>query len=143
MDIKLDFFLQQKDGCIAIRDSRLTQFGEKRIHVQVQRAKSRRSNSQNAYLWGVCYVYALKGFHDAGYLEMTVDDVHREFKQMFCTEYYERVNEESGEVIRFGHTTTQMTKTAMMDYIMKIQKFCAEWFGIVIPGPMPLTPVEN
>lgn len=122
-----------------IRDIR--QWDGKKVYVTIEKAKSKRSNSQNAYLWSVVYPCALHGFVEAGNEGVCIDEVHTFFKQQFLKNGKDVFIPGSGEVVKLGNTTTTLSKTEMMIYIEQIAKFCAEMLGVVIPEPMPLMPV--
>lgn len=102
---------------------------EKAWRVEVNEAKSRRSDQQNRYLWGVCYPTIMQ--HLPGW---DAEDVHE-----FC------LGEWSGwEVIEgFGRKrmkpirrSSKLSKVEFMNYVDFIHRTMAER-GIVIPDPEP------
>ena len=125
-------------------DLMLTQFEGKRIEGYIWRQRKRRSNNQNAYLFGVVYPILVQGFKDMGHENVSINDVHEWAKEKFRDEEDEKqiVSTLTGEVIRMRNTTTKFTTTRMMGYIASIQKWAAEFLGVSIPDPTPLFSIE-
>jgi predicted RNA-binding protein Jag len=115
-----------------IKDA-LTGFKDKRIQIEIKEAKKNRSESQNAYLWGVVYPAALQGLKDLGNEGLSIDLVHRFFKDKFLERWRDIVVPASGEVYRVK-TTTDLTTAEMSEYIENIARWCAEFLNVIIPN---------
>jgi hypothetical protein len=57
-------------------------FEGKEIVLTIERKRKKRSNEQNAYLWGVVYPILKDGFYQIGY-KLTTEEVHELMKQSF------------------------------------------------------------
>lgn len=112
----------------------LTGFKDKRIQIEIKEAKKNRSNDQNAYLWGVVYPAAMQGLKDLGNEGLSVDLVHRFFKDKFLERWRDIVIPATGEVYRVK-TTTDLTTSEMSEYIENIARWCAEFLNVIIPSP--------
>lgn len=114
-------------------DSDLSQL-DGRIEIEIRKAKKHRSTNQNAFLWSCVYPLAAQGFIDLGNEGVTVDLVHRLFKDKFIEREKDLVIPLTGEVFR-TKTTTDLSTTEMMAYIENISRFCAEFLNVIIPEP--------
>lgn len=109
----------------------------KDITLTIERKKRKRSLSQNAYFHGVVVPMCREGFIDVGY-NYTIEETKLELKKMFAIG--EKVNINTGEIRQFIKDTSGMTTSEMMDFIVEIQQWAAEFLSIVIPDPgEPLT----
>jgi hypothetical protein len=97
--------------------------------ITVEPYKKRRSTSQNAYLWGVCYPTILQ----AGQLgNWTADDLHEFFLiDHFGSEIIEGFGKKRHRPLK---RSSKLSTTEFMDYVAHIQQRCAE-LGIYIPDP--------
>lgn len=104
---------------------------EQAWEVEVKKHVKRRSNGQNAFLWGVVYPTILeKGGPDlAGW---TADDLHEFFLgQHFGTEeitLYGRLHE------RALRRSSKLSTVEFMDYVASIQRFMSER-GVYVADP--------
>lgn len=114
--------------------SGLDQFKGKRVQIELKQAKKNRSNPQNNYLWGVVYVYALKGMQDLGNEGLSIEVIHAFFKDKFIARWRDIVVPATGEVFKVK-TTTDLSTTEMIVYIEEIARWCAEYLSITIPEP--------
>lgn len=138
--MKLLHFAQVDDGQVKFSnrkkfDQDIKAFNGMRIQIEIQKAKKGRSMEQNAYLWGVVYPTALKGFNDAGNFGLDENDMHRFFKDRFLSKAKDIIIPKTGETVKVSNTTTILTTTEMMDYIEQIAHFCAELLNTIIPLP--------
>jgi len=101
------------------------------INLSVKSIKKKRSNLQNAYLWGVAIPLIQEAMNSFGN-DFTKETVHEFLKKEFNSKEVE-VND--GYYINVPDSTTNMSTTDFMDYIIKIQKFATEVLGIYIPDP--------
>lgn len=102
-----------------------------RVTVTVEKARSRRSLSQNAYYWGVVVSMVSE---ETGY---TPEEVHEVLKEKFNSKdlvlanYYGDVMEE----VRIGASTSELNKLDFCAYIERIQRWSAEFLHLSIPDP--------
>ena len=140
--MKLQYNAKAVGGALKISNRRglvqdLERLEGKELVVTIERKKKKRSNSQNAYMWGCVIPIVRQGLIDAGWEREKVNSaevVHELLKDMFCPRE-EVINENTGEVMRLPATTTNITTTQMMEYIADIQRWGAEFLGINIPDP--------
>lgn len=145
MSPRLTYFATFENGSLKISDrtrfaNELTKFYEgKRIEITVQKAKKKKSNEQNRYLFGCVYEYALQGLKDAGNVGLTIEDIHDFFKDRFLSEGKQIVIPETGETKIVAKSTKNLSTTEMCLYIEEIAKFCAEMLNTEIPAPYTQT----
>jgi len=137
MSLKYDIISEVKDGEIT-RNRKMLQdviksFEGKTITITIEKAKKKRSNPQNNFLWGIVYPVMQQALKDAGNL-MPINDVHELLKLRFLKETI-MLNEQTGEVIERVKSTTELSTTGFMDYIAEIQSFAMEYFNTTIPNP--------
>jgi hypothetical protein len=99
--------------------------------IEIRERKSRRTDQQNRYLWGVCYAHILKvgGETLAGW---TAEDLH----EYFLGEHFgwEHLRGFGRVRLRPVRRSSRLSKMEFADYIGFIQRKAAE-LGIVIPDP--------
>lgn len=109
----------------------------KDLVLTIERKKKKRSGPQNRYYWSVVVPIVRSGLIDAGWEREKIagsEQVHELLKHLFCKKV-ELINENTGEVIEMPPTTTSLTTTDMMEYIEDIQRWSAEFLGVIIPDP--------
>ena len=107
--------------------------------LSIERKKRKRSLSQNAYYWGVVVENVKSGLLDIGY-RMTKEDTHEFLKGKF--HIIEKVNENTGEILKAVGGTSEMTTSQMMDYFSEITQWAAEYLNIQIPQPNEQLQIE-
>lgn len=108
-------------------------FEGKEISITVEKAKKKRSNPQNAFYHG-CVIPIMKdALKSTGYT-MTNEAVHDLLKLRFLKETI-LINEDTGEYIDRIKSTTELSTTQFMEFIMEIQQFAVEYFSVTIPDP--------
>lgn len=112
-------------------DNWIEQHKGQSIVLSVKSVKKKRSNDQNAYYWGVCVPLVQEAMNGFGN-NFTKDVVHEFLKKEFN---FKEVEANEGNFIKVPDSTTDMTTTAFMDYILKIQQFAIDVLGIYIPDP--------
>jgi|GEM_PF-2524682 len=95
------------------------------VTVQVHNKRTKRTDAQNRYYWGVYLPLVAK---ETG--ELNLDRLHELFKGMFLTE---GIVEVLGQKVRMKKSTTELSKSGFNDFITAIE---AET-GIIAP------PTEN
>lgn len=93
--------------------------------VQIERVKAKRSNQQNAYLWGVVYPTIS---YDTGH---TPEELHEIYKRMFLAPKYIRYN---GKEIKLPRSTKNLNKIEFGEYLERIFAEAGS-LGIHIPTP--------
>lgn len=96
--------------------------------VEFRPYKSKRSNPQNSYYWGVVIPIC------ADFLGYSADEMHFEFASRFIPEReYEGIDGASRIAPR---STAKLNTQEFTDYIEQIRVFMASTFGCNIPDPM-------
>jgi len=100
---------------------------KKKWKVTIEEAKRKRSNEQNAYLWGVCYATVLR--HLPGW---DADDLHT----YFLGEHFgwETIQAFGKKRLRPIRRSSKLNKMEFQDYIAFIQRKAAE-LGVFIEDP--------
>lgn len=111
----------------------IASFEGKEITITIAKKSKKRSNDQNAYLWGVVYPIVKNGLKEIGYNQITTEQVHELLKGTFVKE--DIVNELSGEVKTITGHTSSLTTSQFMDYLAQIKQFASEELGCYIPDP--------
>ena len=111
-------------------DAELSQM-KGRVEVTVEKARSHRSLSQNAYYWGV----VVKLISD--YTGYEPDEMHEVLKAQFNAG-------EFGE-IRYGKSTSKLSTLDFEAYLEQIKRWAVQELHVVIPDPndASLTPEED
>lgn len=121
----------------------LKQFEGLRVELVISRAKKTRTIQQNRYLFGVVYRCALDGFIDAGHEGVSIEHMHELFKERHLSKGKELILPDTGEIVTVAKSTTELDTIEMNHYIEMIAKDIATWFGIVVPDPLPMFPIEQ
>ena len=109
------------------------QFEGKEITITIEKKRRKRSNEQNAYLWGCVYPLVKIGFFESYGEVFSIEEVHEILKMKFNSIVL--ANEETGEVIIAPKSTTKNSKFEQEQYHEQIRSFAKEWFNIHIPLP--------
>jgi len=110
-------------------------FNNKNVVITFSKPKKSRSNNQNAYYWGVVINLIQQGLLDATGELRSVNDIHYNILLPLFAPINEIVNNDTGEVLNERITSSEMTTTQFMEFILYIQKWGAEFLGIDIPDP--------
>jgi hypothetical protein len=108
-------------------------FEGKNVLITFNKAGKKRSNSQNAYYWGVLIPIMQKCISESWGEIWDKEKTHFFFKMHFNT--VEKVNESTGEVVNVPKSTTENTTTAQEYYHTQIRNFIFDWFEVVVPLP--------
>lgn len=105
------------------------------IVVTVEKAKKKRSLSQNKFYFLVINDFVRPALIDLGWEEeeTTTESIHEMFKMLF--NYKERLIESTGEIVKQPLTTTGLSTTDHMGYMENIKRWCAQNLDLVIPEP--------
>ena len=101
----------------------------------IEKVKKTRSNPQNNFYWGVVLPIVQNGLKEATGEFRTAENIHYNILlKMFAPER-EIINTDTGECISEKISSSEMTTSQFMDYIVDIQKWAAEFLGVDIPDP--------
>lgn len=108
-------------------------FAGKRIRIKIERAFNKRSNSQNAYYWGVIVPILKEALIQIGYNEARNSEwVHDFVKVNFLLD---EKPDKDGVVRKVVRRTSGLSTSEFMDLISDLQQWAAENLGVVIPDP--------
>lgn len=110
-------------------------FNGKDVVITFSKPKKSRSNNQNRFYWGVVLPLVQNGLLDATGELRSVDNIHYKILLPLFAPLNEIVNKDTGECISERLTSSEMTTTQFMEYIMEVQKWSAEFLSIDIPNP--------
>lgn len=110
-------------------------FEGKNVVITFSKPKKSRSNNQNAYYWGVVINLVQQGLVDATGELRSTNDIHYNILLPMFAPINDIVNKDTGEVINERITSSAMTTTQFMEYIISIQQWAAEFLNINIPDP--------
>jgi len=110
-------------------------FNNKEIVLTFEKKKKKRSNNQNAYYWGVVLPILQNGLLDATGELRTTQNIHYKILLPLFAPDIEIVNKQTGQILNEKLTSSELTTTQFMEYILEIQKWSAEFLGVDIPSP--------
>lgn len=111
----------------------LKQFNDCRIRVVVEKIYNKRSVFQNGYYFGVICAECKNGVLSEWGEKISIDEAHNLLKQN-CN-YTEKINKDTGEILRIPLTTTTFTTVQAEEYYEDCRRFIKEWFNISVPLP--------
>jgi len=135
MKIQIKSFVQNgllKRNRTLITDA-IKSFEGKEILITFEKPKNKRSNSQNSYLWAVLYPITQQAIKNEWGEIWNIEKVHEFYKIQFNV--IEKVNEDTGQIIKLPKSTTENTTTQQEEYHLQIREFLQEWFNITAPLP--------
>lgn len=117
----------------------LKKWQDSELFVKIQKLSKNRSDAQNRWLWGVCYVKIASWHYDNEGVKYQPEEIHA----FVCTRilgYKYNQTEIMGQevLILEGARTSKMTTVEFMEAKEKIQAFYAE-LGLEIPDPTQLS----
>jgi len=110
-------------------------FNNKEIIVTFSKAKKERSNGQNRFYWGVVIPLVQNGLLDCTGELRSNENIHYKILLPMFAPLNELINKDSGEIISERLTSSEMTTTQFMGYMLEVQKWSAEFLGVDIPNP--------
>jgi len=112
------------------------------VAVKVEPYKKKRSNLQNAFLWGWIYAQIESQLADAGIVincddgtehPYTKDVLHEIFKQKFlaigCIEA-------KGRSLPLFKSTTELNKAQFSEFVERVRQFVYQFWGITVHDPV-------
>ena len=97
-------------------------FNNKEIVLTFEKKKKKRSNNQNAYYWGVVLPILQNGLLDATGELRTTQNIHYKILLPLFAPDIEIVNKQTGQILNEKLTSSELTTTQFMEYILEIQK---------------------
>ena len=135
MKIQIKSFVQNgnlKQNRTLIKNA-IESFESKDIMITFEKPKRKRSNSQNNYLWGILYPITQNAIKNEWGEIWSIEKVHDFYKIQFNV--IEKVNEDTGQVIKLPKSTTENTTIQQEEYHLQIREFLKEWFNVTAPLP--------
>lgn len=135
MKIQIKSFVQNgnlKQNRTLIKNA-IESFENKEIMITFEKPKRKRSNSQNNYLWGILYPITQNAIKNEWGEIWSIEKVHDFYKIQFNV--IEKVNEETGQIIKLPKSTTENTTIQQEEYHLQIREFLKEWFNVTAALP--------
>jgi len=110
-------------------------FEGKDIEVTIQRKRKTRSTPQNSFYWGVVLPLVQDGLKESTGEIRDFGAIHYQILLPLMAPGRDIVNLETGVIISEKLTSSEMTTTEFMEYVLEIQKWSTEFLGINIPDP--------
>lgn len=111
----------------------IKQFEGKDILLKITKKRKTRSNEQNRYYWGVIIKFWQLLLIEEWGEYYTTNQTH-EFLKYNCN-YSEKVNEDTGEILRVTNSTTDNSTTDQEIFQEKCRRLADDMFGSLIPLP--------
>jgi len=108
-------------------------FEGKTITITLKQKRTQRSSSQNAYYFGVIIPIWQNLLHDEWGEFYSIKETH-EFLKYNCN-YREKINTETGEILRVSKSTTENTTTDQEEFHEQCRRLAKEMFNTDIPLP--------
>jgi len=116
------------------------QFNGQDITITVEKKRKVRSNYQNRYYWGVIVSLIQLAILESWGEKKTAQQIH-ELLKTECN-YTERVNEQTGELLKESKSTTDNSTAEQEVYHDLCRKWANEWFNLEIPLPNEQITIE-
>jgi hypothetical protein len=111
----------------------IKQFEGKTIMLKLSILSKKRSLEQNSYYWGVIIPITKNAISESWGEVWNTEKTHEFLKSKFL--FYEKVNQETSEIIKVPKSTTENTTTEQEVYYFEIREFLKEWFNVDCPLP--------
>lgn len=103
--------------------------------IEVHSVRDKRSNAQNAWLWGCIYPCLRNAMVAEGWDNVETDeDVHEFFKSLLGGKQI--VNRTTGESITIPSSTAKMDTAQFCEYCERLRDYGREYLGVDIPDPI-------
>lgn len=113
----------------------IASFEGKEIIISIDKSKKTRSSNQNSYYWGVCIPLIQSGLKDATGEFRSSENIHYNILLPLFSPSLEIINIDTGQILTERMSSSEMTTTQFMEYVMEIQKWASEFLNINIPDP--------
>lgn len=107
----------------------------KNVLITFEKPKKSRSNNQNAYYWGIVLNIVQQGLLEATGELRSNNDIHYNILLPMFAPTNDITNLDTGEIVSERMTSSNMSTTQFMEFILDIQKWGAEFLNIDIPNP--------
>lgn len=134
--MKLTYTGEIKEGKLKITnrkgfDEDMFSLDGKQVVINIEKKKSKRSDAQNRYWWGVVIPIVKQGLKDAGFQDYrTGESVHELLKYKFLKA--DSISDH-GEVLERIKSSTELSKGEFMELIAEVQQWSAEFLNCYIP----------
>jgi len=105
----------------------------KEIVISIERKNKKHSDNQRGYYFGVIVSMVRAAIFDSWGDKLDSNQVHEILK--FNCNWTERVNKETGEIIRIAKSIKEHTTTDQEEFHLECRKWAKDWFNIEIPLP--------
>lgn len=110
-------------------------FDGKTIVITIEKAKNTRSNQQNRFYWGVVIPIIQQGLKDATGEFRSAESIHYGILLPLFAPTNEIVNTDTGQVLTEKISSSEMTTSQFMDFVVSVQQWAAEFLGVDVPNP--------
>ena len=110
-------------------------FEGKNVVISISKEKKTRSNNQNRFYWGVVIPLIQNGLLEATGELRNANDIHYKILLPLFAPKNEIVNTDTGEIVIELLTSSDLTTTQFMEFILDVQKWASEFLNIDIPNP--------
>lgn len=140
---KLESYCKIRKGILTIvhkdqfKDS-IKSMPDGKYKITIEKVYNKRSNPQNAYLWGVVYPLVKDGLIEIGFDEFK-QDFELEMTHELCKFRFlkKEIVSNDGEIIKTIGSTTKLTTVQFNEYFGSVHKWASEYLNIFIPDPDP------
>ena len=129
--------VEKKDGLYDLRPliNWMSRACDGTYKIDLRMVRRRRSNDQNAWLWGCIYPLLRQALNGQGW-EFTTDEQVHEFMKVQMSED-KVINKHTGEIIEIPRSTKEMDTVTFSTYCDKLRDYGREYLGVEIPDPIP------
>ena len=118
----------------------INSFNNADVVLTFDKPKRKRSNSQNAYYWGLLVPLMQKGAYDMWGEVWSINKAHKHLSNKFV--FHESVNQKTGEITQTYKSTTENTTVEWEIYMTQIRIYLLEDFDINAPEPNEITTLK-
>ena len=111
----------------------IAEFNGKEIVITIEKKRKKHSDNQRGYYFGVIVNLIRLAIFEQWGDRVDSNQVH-ELLKTNCN-WIERINQETGEIIKVAQSIKQHTTSEQEDYHEECRKWAKEWFNIDIPLP--------
>jgi hypothetical protein len=111
----------------------VAEFNGKEIVITIEKKSKKHSDNQRGYYFGVIVNLVRLAILETWGDKLTSAEVH-EILKLNCN-WTERINKDTGEVIKIPQSIKQHTTSDQEDYHVNCRQWAEEWFNIEIPLP--------
>jgi len=111
----------------------IKQFEGKTVTFKLSILSKKRSLEQNSYYWAVIIPITKNAINESWGEVWNTEKTHEFLKSKFL--FYEKINQETSEIIRVPKSTTENTTIEQENYYFEIREFLKEWFNVDCPLP--------